>query len=171
MKKKIIFVPMFMLLSFLFLSSGNAYAQTTGVGAGVVLGAPTGINMKFWTTNTNAFDVVIGWANDGAWTRFDDGYVYYYTQSYLHIHADYLWHNFGAIRTSQRLPLYYGVGFQFDNGNALPTDFGVRGVLGLDWMPYSTPLDVFLEAAPVLYLAPSTGLGVDAGIGVRFFFH
>ncbi len=159
-------------VSVLFLSPQyKAIAQTTGVGAGVIVGAPTGINLKFWTSSINAFDVVLGWANNGEWTRFNDGYVYYYTQSYFHVHADYLWHDFNVIRTTQRLPLYYGVGFQFDSGNMLATDFGVRGVVGLDWMPYSTPLDVFLEVAPVLYVVPSAGLGVDAGIGARFFFH
>ncbi len=171
MKVKEIFFSLIMISTLLIFASKDVFAQTTGVGAGVVLGAPTGIDLKFWTSNINAFDVVLGWTNDGGWERFGDGNAYYFTRSYFHFQADYLWHDFTAIRTSQRLPLYYGVGFQFDNGDALPADFGVRGVVGLDWMPYSTPLDVFLEVAPVLYVVPSAGLGIDAGIGARFFFH
>ena len=39
---------------------GDAHAQRTGVGAGVILGAPTGISAKFWTSSDNAIDVPIG---------------------------------------------------------------------------------------------------------------
>jgi hypothetical protein len=44
----------------------------------------------------------------------------------------------------------------------------VRIPLGLSWVAAKAPLDVFLELAPVLDLAPGTDLDLDAAIGVRF---
>ena len=156
--------------SAVMLISPVLFAQSTGVGAGIILGVPTGISAKFWTSNTNAFDLAIGWSNEGEWTRYSNGY-YYYEPSDLHIHADYLWHDFSAIRSQERFPIYYGFGFHFDEGYAAPSAFGLRGVIGVDWLPRTVPLDVFLEFAPVIFFTPGSGLGLDAGVGTRFFFH
>jgi len=151
--------------------SSNTFAQSTGVGAGIILGAPTGISTKFWTSNVNAIDAAIGWSNDGEWARFGNGYYYYYGRSNLHINADYLWHSFNAIKSQERFPIYYGFGFHLNEGYSAPLAFGIRGVVGIDWMPRAVPLDVFLEFAPVVFLSPGSGIGFDAGIGTRFFFH
>ncbi|MCL5268643.1 MAG: hypothetical protein M1469_11160 [Bacteroidetes bacterium] len=167
MKKTAIILSILSVLIF----SRNSSAQTRGVGAGIIVGGPTGISAKFWISNINALDIAIGWSNGTRWERFDKNVYYYDSQSYLHINADYVWHNFDFIRTTQRLPLYYGVGLDYESGYALPTAVGVRGVIGIDWMPYNVPLDVFLEMAPVLYVAPATAMGVDASLGARFFFH
>lgn len=150
--------------------SNRAYAQTTGVGAGLILGSPTGITAKFWTSRTNAIDLAIGWSNNGTWTRFGEGYTYYFTRTLLHIHADYLWHAYHVIRSTLRLPLYYGLGVHFDSGNTVPTALGIRAVGGIDWMPRKVPMDVFFELAPVFFLTPTTGLGLDVGLGARYFF-
>lgn len=149
--------------------SNSAYAQTTGVGAGLMVGGPTGITAKFWTSGVNAIDFAIGWSNNGTWTHFENGYAYS-SQSLLHLQVDYVWHSFHVIRSRQRLPLYYGLGVHFDSGNTVPTAFGIRGVGGIDWMPHGVPIDVFVEVAPVFYLSPSAGLGLDAGLGARYFF-
>jgi hypothetical protein len=167
MKKPAIILTLLTLLVF----SRNSRAQTRGVGAGIIVGGPTGISAKFWTSGINALDIAIGWSDGTRWERFGDNVYYSDSQSYLHFNADYVWHDFDLIKTDQRLPLYYGVGLDYESGNALPTAVGVRGVIGLDWMPYAVPLDVFVEMAPVLYVAPATVMGVDASLGARFFFH
>jgi len=46
----------------------------------------------------------------------------------------------------------------------------VRGVFGIAWLPHKTPIDVFLEIVPSLQLTSSTGFGLDAGLGARYFF-
>ncbi len=147
-----------------------APAQTTGVGIGLIAGEPTGISAKFWTSNQNALDFGMGWSNSGSWMRFGNGYAYYYDQSRFDFHADYLWHNFHAIRSKENFPLYYGLGFTLESGNTIPTAFGLRGVGGIEWIPRSVPLDIFFELAPVFYAAPSSELTFEAGIGARFFF-
>jgi hypothetical protein len=151
--------------------ANRLYAQTNGVGAGIIIGGPTGISGKFWTSNSNAIDLSLGWSNSGAWTRFGTGYVYYSTETLFHFNADYVWHSFHVIESRERFPLYYGVGLHFDDGNTVPTAFGVRAVGGIEWMPRTVPLDIFLEIAPVFYMSPTTGMGMDAGFGARYFFN
>jgi hypothetical protein len=83
---------------------------------------------------------------------------------------DYLWHAFGAIHSSERFPLYYGIGGRINTGGGYDPSLAVRGVFGIAWLPHNTPIDVFLEVVPSLQLTPSTGFGIDAGIGARYFF-
>lgn len=146
-------------------------AQDRRFGLGVVVGEPTGISAKYWTSNSEALSFGVGWyARHAAWIRRFDGYYYYYTGTRFHIHADYLWHDFDAIRSAERFPLYYGVGARLETGGMESPAAGVRGVFGIAWMPRSTPLDVFVEIAPTILLAPSPGVGIGAGLGVRYFF-
>jgi hypothetical protein len=83
---------------------------------------------------------------------------------------DYLWHAFDVIRSSDRFPLYYGIGGRINGGDGYNSSLAVRGVFGIAWLPRDTPIDLFLELAPSLQLTSSTGFGIDAGIGGRYFF-
>jgi hypothetical protein len=133
----------------------NASGQSSGFGAGIMLGEPTGINIKNWISKTTAWDAGIAWGfgKHGA----------------FHLHGDYLWHKYDLINVEKgKLPLYYGVGARF-----LFTDetrFGIRGVIGLDYLFAGVPLDVFLELAPVFDLIPATELSFNGAIGIRYFF-
>lgn len=136
--------------------AGISNAQSTGLGLGIILGEPTGISLKYWTDKTTAFDAAVAWSvgkNGG-----------------MHFHGDYLWHNFNLINVgNNQLPVYYGIGFTFGAGGDDPR-VGVRGVAGLAYLVTSIPLDIFLELVPVFELSPSTGLGFNGAIGVRYFF-
>jgi hypothetical protein len=131
-----------------------ALAQSRNFGVGAVFGEPTGISGKYWVSQQNAIDGALAWSFRG------DGF--------FHIHADYLWHYPDAIRSSERFPLYVGIGglIRFDT----PARLGVRLPLGIAWWPRGIPLDVFLEIAPGLNLTPATEFGLNGGIGVRYFF-
>ena len=83
---------------------------------------------------------------------------------------DYLWHWFDAINASEKLPLYTGFGGRINTGAGYESSAAVRGVLGIAWLPQQTPIDLFLELVPSLQIVPSTGFGIDAGFGARFFF-
>ncbi len=138
----------------LFLAVQVSVAQDRTFGLGVILGEPTGISAKLWTSHDNAFDFGLGWANGGL----------------VHIHMDYLWHSFSAIHSSERFPLYYGIGGRMNSSSGNNAALAVRGVIGIAWLPRGTPIDVFLEVAPSLQLSPSSGFYVDAGLGARYFF-
>jgi hypothetical protein len=143
-------------------------AQDHGFGMGLILGEPTGLSAKYWTSKDNAFDFGLGFAVGGDRLTYHGNY---YGGSRVHFHVDYLWHSFNAIRASERFPLYYGIGARFNSGGGYDGSFGVRGVFGIAWFPHSTPIDLFAELVPVFQLTPDAGLGFDAGIGIRYFFN
>jgi hypothetical protein len=143
-------------------------AQDRGVGVGFIIGEPTGLSLKIWTSRENALDFGLGVGVGGDRISYEGNYN---DGSRVHFHMDYLWHSFNAIRSTEKFPLYYGIGARFNSGGNYDASFGIRGVFGLAWYPRSTPLDIFVELVPVLQITPSTGFGIDAGFGMRFFFN
>src|SRR5689334_22793050 len=87
-------------------------AQERSFGLGVIIGEPSGISAKLWTSPTTAFDFGLGWSVGGDRVGHYEGE--YDGSSRVHFHADYLWHSFEAIHSSERFPLYYGVGARFN---------------------------------------------------------
>ena len=152
----------------LFLAVQGSVAQNRSFGLGVIIGEPTGISAKLWTSPDNAFDFGLGWSVGGDRVGRYNGY--YDGGSRVHFHMDYLWHSFDAIRSSERFPLYYGIGGHINSGAGYDASVAVRGVLGIAWMPHNAPIDVFLELVPSLQLTSTTGFGIDAGFGARYFF-
>jgi len=165
MKKNLLFG---MVLVLMMIFAKPVTAQDHGFGLGLVVGEPTGLSAKLWTSRINAFDFGLGVAVGG--DRISHDNYYYNGESRLHFHMDYLWHSFSAINSSERFPLYYGIGGRYNSGGGYDGSLGVRGVFGIAWLPRATPIDVFLELVPVFQLTPSTGFGIDAGLGIRFFF-
>ena len=123
-------------------------AQERNFGLGVIIGEPTGISAKFWTSPVNAFDFGLGWSVGG--DRIGRYYGSYNGGNRLHFHMDYLWHSFDAIPSAERVQLYYGVGGRFNNGGGYNSSMAIRGVFGAAWFPSETPIDVFLELVPAL---------------------
>jgi hypothetical protein len=157
---------------FIFLFSVFTFSFTSGqerkFGIGVIFGEPTGLSAKLWTAHSNALVLGLGWSVQGyRFNGFDSDYDKVVRS---HIHVDYLWHSFYAISSSGEFPLYYGIGGRINSGPVYSGTFGVRGVIGIAWLPRSTPLDIFVEAVPTFFLINSTGFGIDAGIGARYFF-
>lgn len=132
---------------------GTAWAHEFGLGA--VVGEPTGISGKAWSSDNTAVDFALAWslANESA----------------FNFHADYLIHDYGVLNVTRgKLPLYYGIGGRVMD--ASDTHLGLRGVLGLNYLFYKAPLDLFIEVAPVLDVVPETEMDVEGGIGMRFYF-
>jgi hypothetical protein len=165
MKQNLLLTIVLGLIMFL---SKPIVAQDHGFGLGIVIGEPTGISAKLWTSKINAFDFGLGVGVGGDRINYDGNYN---DKSRIHFHMDYLWHSFSAISSSERFPLYYGIGGRFNSGGGYDGSFGARGVFGIAWLPHSTPLDVFVELVPVFQITPSTGFGLDAGLGIRYFFN
>jgi hypothetical protein len=130
-------------------------AQERGFGLGISIGEPTGLNGKYWTSSRNAIDGGLAWSFRG--------------EGYLHVHADYLWHFSNIAGGSGQVIPYLGIGGRIGarNGGAM---FGVRIPAGLVFYPGRAPIDIFLEIAPILDIAPATELQGNGGIGVRYYF-
>ncbi len=161
------FLIYFAFLSIVLIIAKPIAAQDHGFGMGIILGEPTGLSAKLWTSSNNAFDFGLGVGLGGDRIKYNGIYD---NSGRIHFHMDYLWHSFNAISSSEKFPLYYGIGGRFNTSGGYEDSFGIRGVFGIAWFPRNTPIDVFFELVPVFQVTPLTGLGVDAGIGIRYFF-
>lgn len=146
------------LLLFLFLTISSAtFAQQRGFGLGVILGDPTGISAKLFTESGNAVD-------------FGLGYSFTSSNSILDFYADYVFHNYDWIKSTEKFVVYYGPGARL-NLNENQSRLGVRGVIGILWIPSGSRFDLFVEIAPILDVIPATKFDLNGGIGGRFFFN
>ncbi len=122
--------------------------------AGVILGEPTGILVKFWKNQTTAYDVAAAWSLGG---------------EALHVHADYLIHKYGLLEFDNlELPVYFGLGAKVVFLSE--THAGVRIPLGAILPIGDTPLKVGLEVVPVVDLLPATGVGFDGALTITYSF-
>ena len=155
-----------LILFLIIIGINDIHAQSRKFGLGVIVGEPTGLSAKLWLSHSNALAFGLGWSVEGYRINgFDSDYD---NVTRTHIHVDYLWHSYSAINS--QFPLYYGIGGRINTGPQYSGTFAVRGVLGIEWLPRATPIDVFIEVVPSLQLINSTGFGIDAGIGARYFF-
>ncbi len=154
------------LLSFIIVFIGLAYmmpanvqAQANGnggnLGFGVILGEPTGLSIKSWNNERSAFDVGAAWSFSGS-------------NDALHLQADYLLHNWFNNIEGGPLAFYYGIGARALLGDH--STIGVRIPIGLNYVIPNSKLDLFLEAAPILDLAPDTDFAGNGGLGIRYYF-
>lgn len=165
MKKNLL---LWMVLGMMLILVKPIAAQDHGFGMGLILGEPTGLSAKLWTSKVNAFDFGLGVSVGGDRISYKGSYD---GGSRVRFHMDYLWHSFNAISSTERFPLYYGIGGRYNSGGGYDASLGIRGVIGIAWFPHSTPIDVFFELVPVFQLTPSTGFGFDGGVGIRYFFN
>jgi len=142
-----------------FITTGASWSQRSGMGLGIILGEPTGIDGKFWLSGNTAFDA------GAAWSFVD--------HPHFQVQGDFVFHNFNILKrifeiTKGELPLYYGIGarlrIQHEN------EFGLRFVGGAAYLFDNAPFDIFLEVAPIMNLIPSTELYGSAALGLRFWF-
>ena len=152
MKRTILFI-----FTLVFILTNFSFTQDKGFGLGVILGEPSGVSAKSWMTSTTAIDAAL------AWSFVDNGA--------LHIHADYLIHNFQLISIDGKgkLPVYYGIGARIKFGDD-DTRLAVRIPVGIDYLFGDAPVDIFLEVVPMLELIPKTKFQFNAALGARYFF-
>jgi len=152
LKRTILFI-----ITLIFGLTNFSFTQDKGFGLGVIIGEPSGVSAKSWMTSTTAVDAAL------AWSFVDNGA--------LHIHADYLFHNFQIISIDGKgkLPVYYGIGARIKFGND-DTRLAVRIPVGIDYMFGDAPVDIFLEVVPMLELIPKTKFQFNAALGARYFF-
>ena len=141
-------------LACMLAAGSQAWAQTAGkLGAGVVLGSPTGITGKLWLDGSRAIDAGIG---------FDSNVLVY---------GDYLWHSYSVFSqpAEGKLPVYLGLGAQI--GDSRHNNLGLRAVAGIAyWLPRN-PVEIFFDLVPVIHLGENSGADLNASIGLRYYFN
>lgn len=122
------------------------------LGAGVVLGNPTGVTAKLWVSESRALAAGLGISTN------------------ITLYMDHVWHSWTVLPqpAEGRLSVYVGPGMQI---RARPTDeFSLRAVMGVAyWLPHR-PVELFLELVPVLRCFPGGSVGLDGGVGFRLYF-
>jgi len=162
-----ILVPQIVLGCLMLFPLTQSYAQGK-FGAGFIIGDPSGFAWNYRLSPEHAIDGAIGIS------PFDEG----------RIHADYLWLAYPFQDT--RWSLHYGVGAAvgfgrteevfYDGGfrrvfvHENDLGFGVRGVIGVSYLIPKSPVDLFAEVGPLVVLTSPSGVGVDGGLGARFYF-
>ena len=161
MKKNILLC---MVLGLIMILAKPITAQDHGFGMGLILGEPTGLSAKAWTSTDNAFDFAVAWSLNNY--HHDNNH----NDGSLLLQADYVWHFFNAISVSKgKLPIYVGIG-----GRVVLADnpsFGIRIPVGIDYLFADAPIDIFLELVPIMDLSPKTDFGIGGGIGIRYWFN
>lgn len=154
MKK--VFLAMVFLLSAVSASRAAQAGQSRDFGAGVILGAPTGLSAKFWMTEVAAVDGALAW-------HFGD-------DDRLQLHVDHLWHMYfsGIQVPDAKLPLYAGLGLRVLAGHH--SEAGLRIPLGVSYLSEHAPVEIFAELVPVMDFAPDTEADIEGGVGIRYYF-
>ncbi len=159
----------FVVTIFLLVSSQSLFAQSPqgrNWGFGIMLGDPTGLTAKYWTTDVNAFVFDLGSSYFGS-PRLD---------------ADYLWHfdafhsDIAKLYAGPGVALGFGKGHGFyysqNNGFYVRSSgggFGVRGIFGVNIIPRNEPLEFYFEAGLLVGITPDFGSAVDAAVGIRYY--
>jgi len=150
---------MVMIAVLLAISSTNVNAEQD-LGVGLILGEPTGLSLKYWLDDDRAIDAAAAWSFSGS--------------NSVQVHADYLFHRFDIFDTGaamDKLALYYGVGARVkDKDRHDDTVFGIRIPVGVTYLFSEAPFDLFAEIVPIVDLAPDVDVGINAAIGLRFYF-
>jgi hypothetical protein len=144
--------------------SSTAYARGGPVGLGVVGEDPSGLTAKFKLGNYQALDFRLGL----------DGFNNGQNNDFLLIQGNYLVNVAYLVDSADfKLPLYIGGGltlffFDFNNNDDLAVI--ARLPIGLDLEFADSHLDVFVEVAPQLVLAPGVTAVINGAVGIRYFF-
>lgn len=162
---KNIFIAAILFLSWTILPH-SIFADQGDIGVGLIVGEPTGLSMKIWTSNEHAVDLAAAWS-------FSDNDSFQF-------HGDYLVHRFNIFENQNmkgKLPIYYGIGARLklededDNGrNNDDNLFGIRVPIGISYIFAQEPIDLFAEIVPVMDIAPDTDFDINVAIGGRFYF-
>lgn len=144
----------------IFFISYTLTAQESGFGVGIMVGEPSGLSFKKWLNNLNAVDAGVGWS--------------FPENGSIHLHADYLYHNYDLIKVSDsKIPFYFGIGgrlkFKGEEKSAKGNSIGIRVPVGVAYEFSRAPFDVFLEIVPILDISPDTRFTFNSAIGVRYY--
>jgi hypothetical protein len=136
------------------------------VGIGLIVGQPTGLDVKLDLQRKTALDFVIGW-NDFDDDRGRDGYA----------HVAFLVNLANVRGRSVIVPFRLGIGGAvFDDNDNFGDDINiaVRAPFEVGFRFRSTPLEIYGELALVIVLLDENDnhddVDIDGGIGLRVYF-
>jgi hypothetical protein len=140
-------------LAFAFAAAvaASAFDTIKEAGIGVIAGDPIGGTAKLWFDRDYAVDLGVGYSGSTV------------------LWGDLLYHAWNLLPPIEegKLGLYFGAGPRIETGD--DAEFGVRAIAGLSWRLTRQPMELFAEMGPVFRVTQGGGVGVDGGVGVRFY--
>jgi hypothetical protein len=138
--------------------AGTAQADPqNGIGIGIFIGEPTGLDIKIGLERRSALDIVLGA------TSFENGRVSYG-------HLTYLVRVAMGRGESVTVPLRLGIGGAVIGATEEDVTFAARLPLQLGLRFRRTPIEIYGEVAFVLYFVDPIDTGIDGGVGLRVYF-
>jgi hypothetical protein len=138
-------------------------AEASGrVGLGLAVGTPTGATLKVFVTRRGAIDVLVGETWHGGWEDDD-----------LMISVDYLAHVAEiADGSAASLDFYVGGGGNVWLGGEWAGDdrLAAEMPLGLSLRFVRAPVELFVEAVPMVIVYDFRGFEMGASGGARYYF-
>lgn len=128
------------------------------LGIGFQLGAPIGINVKYFLNENCAVQGAFG--------------ISPYDHAPVEGNANFLVHDFDLFNPlNGKMPVYFGGGLlvRFRNQGA-GSMVGFRFPVGISYMFEDIPVDVFAEVAPEVIFTPFRRGYIDGAVGVRLWF-
>lgn len=148
------FLPLFIIV---LLTTSVSAAHN--IGAGIILGDPSGLTAKIFMGRDDAIDFGIG-------ESADDVYIY----------GDYLRHFYGIFPLNE-LAVYLGIGGALHDWEHHKKYYDedelrleMRVPVGIEFIARKVPVGVFLELVPVLRIIPHIHFGIRGGLGARYYF-
>lgn len=139
------------------------------LGLGLMLGEPTGVDLKYWLESNRALHFGLAYSFD----------------HYGQLTGDYLFEfpNVFRGREGAQFVPYVGIGAAFFFGAGYTDDagryhdyhgnsagLGARVPLGIEFLPHGTPIGITAELAPGVALIPGTFGFIQGYVGARFYF-
>ena len=153
-------ICLFFLVLFLF-CGGFAAAQDSGLGTGIILGEPMGINAKLWISDFFAIDAAAGWS---FYRSTGDGQQ---VKGAYYFHLGYMRHFYDIVEADTgKFAFFVGLG-----GKAAFRDepfWAVRIPIGLTYMFENDPIDIFIEVVPSIVLYPGIDSDMGGYVGIRY---
>lgn len=128
----------------------------TGFALGVIIGRPTGINLKTGISKKHAIDFKIGWS---------------FPEERIHFAVNYLSYFPEWVRKEGWYP-YLDVGGRLEmkqEQDERQLNLGIRVGVGIEYV--YRQLGLVGELCPVVELVPEINLDLEGGIGVRYYFN
>lgn len=169
MKKEKLFIVMLIVLS---LIGGGLKAQDTAqknISAGLMIGDPIGITIKYSLRNGKALDISFGPDYFGL-PRLQIDKIKIYNPFLSTIVNTYAGEGLAIAFAKGTSNMFYSR----EPGNEIFTrtedngfQLGARAIFGLSFMPKKAPLEVFVETGPLIALTRMLDIDFDAAVGIR----
>jgi hypothetical protein len=146
-------------LSLLGLAAPAQADPQNGIGIGLFVGQPTGLDLKIGLQRLSALDIVLGAADyDNGRGRLSYGHLTYLVRIAM------------GRGESVSVPVRLGIGGAIIGATENDAVFAARVPLQIGLRFRQTPLEIYGEVAFMLYFVDPIETGVDGGVGIRVYF-